>query len=317
MNKYQLGLRWTLIIVRGIFLSIVSIVIMTPIYLLSSTRQKKIHKAALSNNLDMLEASLHEGESLDAVNRCGDTALHLAAELGHEKILKALIDLGASLNMTNSQGRTALDTALLAQRNQAANLLIQYGSSSSLLTNILRKDTEGVNNELRHGKNPNITVSGYGTLLHVAAKYSSTEIVEILLAFRAEVNAKSQVGETPLNLAAERGDLSIVQLLIENGAEYIYQHPNTTPLHSAVSKGHIDVVKYLIEHGAKVNARDKFPTGHTPLYLAVCTGHRDIAEFLLINGADVYIKSWLGGLTPLKLAEQNIEIMQVLEKYLD
>jgi ankyrin repeat protein len=60
-----------------------------------------------------------------------------------------------------------------------------------------------------------------------------------------------------LQMAAGKGQLEAVKLLVEHGANVNYQHPITkmTALHLAAYEGYNDVVKYLLEHGADPNIK--------------------------------------------------------------
>lgn len=58
-----------------------------------------------------------------------------------------------------------------------------------------------------------------------------------------------------------------------------------SPLHEAAFAGDVELVKLLVENGADVDDRDV--QGVTPLILAIQAGHSDIARVLIANGADV------------------------------
>jgi ankyrin repeat protein len=60
---------------------------------------------------------------------------------------------------------------------------------------------------------------GGDTDLHLAADGGRIEVVALLVAQGADVNAKNHHGQTPLDLAAENGHEDIVQLLKEHGAK--------------------------------------------------------------------------------------------------
>ena len=69
---------------------------------------------------------------------------------------------------------------------------------------------------------------------------------------------------TNLTQAAELGNLNIVRLLLETGADINSRgHDKMTALHMAASKGHLEVVKLLLEHGAKKGLKDVYD--YTPL----------------------------------------------------
>jgi ankyrin repeat protein len=76
-----------------------------------------------------------------------------------------------------------------------------------------------------------------------------------------------------------------------------------SPIHEAALAGDVELVKLLIENGADVDDRDV--QGYTPLLLAIQAGHTDIAKVLIANGADVNARSASDGgdyVTPLDLS---------------
>ena len=95
------------------------------------------------------------------------------------------------------------------------------------------------------------------------------EIVELLIAEGADVNAEGIGGMTPLFAAANTigGHKEIVELLIANGADVDAKDMvGRTPLHRAVGEDHKEIVELLIANGADVNAKDAF--SKTPLDVA-------------------------------------------------
>ena len=101
------------------------------------------------------------------------------------------------------------------------------------------------------------------TALINASSEGNTEIVEILIAKGADVNAKDSWGITALiealtgDLCEERGYIEIAILLIKNGSDVnVVNHRGRTALMIASGKGYTDVVDLLIANGANVNAID-------------------------------------------------------------
>jgi len=66
----------------------------------------------------------------------------------------------------------------------------------------------------------------------------------------------------------------------------------STPLHLAASRSVPDTVQLLLDKGAAINARDN--RGATPLHIAAFTGHKKNLELLLAKGADVHAKDSQG-----------------------
>lgn len=128
----------------------------------------------------------------------------------------------------------------------------------------------------------------------------------LLIATPALVNATTEGGQTPLHLAASRGQKEIMRLLLENSAQVDARDSDgRTPLHFMVQKcTRRDVAELLIENGAEVNTTDIH--GTTPVSLATDALHVSgidqmgdfylLAEFLLDKGAtpDIFVASVLG-----------------------
>ena len=84
---------------------------------------------------------------------------------------------------------------------------------------------------------------------------------------RSDVNRSNEVGRTPLAWACIGGDIPMLRLLIERGAQIEAScEDGRTPLMVAACHGRAEAVRLLIEYGADVNA--KTPGGATALMLA-------------------------------------------------
>ena len=120
--------------------------------------------------------------------------------------------------------------------------------------------------------------------LHEAARRGDLENVRRLLKDSPElVFTKSDSGDTPLHWAALRGHKDVVALLLANRAKVnAKENSGVTPLHLAASEGHQDVAELLLANKADINAQDN--DGYTPLYEAVRVGHKELEEFLRARG---------------------------------
>ncbi|KAL0808669.1 hypothetical protein ABMA28_013103 [Loxostege sticticalis] len=117
------------------------------------------------------------------------------------------------------------------------------------------------------------------------------------------VNARDTAGRksTPLHFAAGYGRREVVEILIAAGAALQARDDGgLQPLHNACSFGHADVVRALLAAGAAPAARDNW--GYTPLHEAAAKGKVDVCIALLQHGADPNIRN-TEGKTPLDLAD--------------
>lgn len=130
----------------------------------------------------------------------------------------------------------------------------------------------------------------YGeTALHVAAGEGYKDLVELLLANKALVEAKAtrkdiRAGWTALHFATEAGRKDVVEFLVAKGANINARDDHFwTPLHWAATRGYKDVVESLLNGGANVNAGNA--QGWTPLDQAVRGSKKaDVAEVLRQHG---------------------------------
>jgi hypothetical protein len=93
----------------------------------------------------------------------------------------------------------------------------------------------------------------YGqTPLHVAAFNDRKDVAELLLASKADVNAKANNGSTPLHLAAAKGNKDMVELLLAGKADVnAVDNDGWSPLHSAVVWDHKDIQELLRQQGGQ------------------------------------------------------------------
>lgn len=110
--------------------------------------------------------------------------------------------------------------------------------------------------------------------------------------------------ESPLHLAAMRGDLSMTWLLLEGGVDFDAIDPAVgySPLQIAALQGHADICEALIRYGAAVDA----PTSRqeTALHLAARGGHEAVVSVLLKYRANTALRN-RDGQTAQQLAERE------------
>ena len=93
-----------------------------------------------------------------------------------------------------------------------------------------------------------------------------------------------QMEDVPLMQAIEKGDLSLVKKLINEGASLDTELFNgMKPIHEAVASGHAAIAQYLLNKGADVDS--KMINDITPLFIAIESKHPDVAKVLLSKGA--------------------------------
>ncbi|MEX2118088.1 MAG: ankyrin repeat domain-containing protein [Pirellulales bacterium] len=205
---------------------------------------------------------------------------------------------------------------------------------------ILEKYPGAVNARPRTGSKGLESHYDQRTALHWAADRDDQEMVQLLIAKKADVNrpdaalqrplhlvtsaavatllieagavvdAKDQSGRRPLHAARSA---EIAGLLIEHGAAIDAKAGTSekTPLHFAAEADRLDVATLLIEKGANVHARDS--SQRTPLHDACRNGNLGLAAMLIDRGADIGAMDGEGA-TPLWVAVGGDTLGNPVEK---
>ncbi|RKP25518.1 ankyrin repeat-containing domain protein, partial [Syncephalis pseudoplumigaleata] len=104
------------------------------------------------------------------------------------------------------------------------------------------------------------------TPMQYAASRGHLEVVQMLAdQFNAFVDIADREGETALLKAAYNGHLPVVQCLVQRRANVHHRdRDGWTALHNACGRGHLRIVQHLVEHGS-ANIDVQSQQGHTPL----------------------------------------------------
>lgn len=199
--------------------------------------------------VEMAQFLVENGAKVNQPSPSGWYPLMTAAGRGNIKVVNYLLARGADPNAADRAGFTALYSAA--------------GSDYGLATAAAL---------LSHGAKPNARNMHGGTALHQAASQGAIKVIELLLANKADVNAGDNEGYTPLHGAVSYGKndtrKTVVEILLKSGASANAKttRDGETPFHKAIDRGDVEIVKLLLNYGADVNAVSKF--GVSCLYFA-------------------------------------------------
>jgi hypothetical protein len=189
------------------------------------------------------------------------------------------------------------------------------GSYDDFFRAIQFDDARTIEKLLQRGFDPN-TPSPQGLHgLHLALREPAPKVLALLLAQKKiNADARNPQDETPLMLAALKGQVEVAARLIELGADV--NKPGWTPLHYAASGGHPAMIQLLLDQDAYIDAES--PNGSTPLMMAAMYGTPSAVKLLLESGADPLLKNELG-LSALDFAQranrsQSIAIIEAFAR---
>ena len=207
--------------------------------------------------------------------------------------------------------RTHLRPMIFGLALAAASSSVLAGAYDDLIAAVYRDDNEAVLSFVNRGMDVNTVDPGGNTLLHVAARNGNDKLVAALLKQKANPNARSRVGDTPLMLAVYNGKAEAANALLAGGAQV--NQDGWTPLHYAVFAEQPEMVAMLLSKGAQVDARA--PNQQTALMLAAKTGNVVIAKLLLNAKADTSLTDQ-NGETALTLAREqnNSNLVRLIEQ---
>ena len=148
------------------------------------------------------------------------------------------------------------------------------------------------------------TDSDLNNSLVEACREGKLQSVKALCKYGADVNTKTECGESPLLAAIDNDNEEIVSYLVDKKADVNLRVWMNSPLNKALEKGNGKILNILYAHGARLRNKS---SDH--LYCALNNDKRESIHFLIKKlGADVNIKSSYSHITPLYWAAKNNDL---------
>jgi len=256
----------------------------------------------------------------------GKTALMYATRQGDLELTRMLVEAGADLEQAEANGVTPLINAIVN-----GSVVSRRGGTTGHIATARYLVSQGadVNASDWYGETPlwsavmlrNLNVAG-ATRDNKVDREAALALIKDLIAAGADVNARTRevpptqrfitrigdlswvdfTGQTPFLRAALSGDVTVMKLLVENGADpTLGTFAGTTPLMAAAGinwvvnqtydegeEALLEAVKYAHSLGNDINARNSM--GLNAVHGAANRGSDSIIRYLAANGAELDVK---------------------------
>ncbi|MBO4707088.1 MAG: ankyrin repeat domain-containing protein [Elusimicrobiaceae bacterium] len=253
--------------------------------IVSSNGTPLIVLAAEKDYTDIVSALLQKGADPNKADlNTSETALIKAIRNRSFDTISVLLNAGADPNLGTKQGLTPLGLAIDLKDETLASHLLSSGaingiSKENLLLYAFKKNPIGVSLMLSGGVSPSVTDQDNNTPLIISAANGDLESAKYLVSYRANLNAKNNLGMTPLLYALKGKHWKMAEYLMNNGAKInssnIY---GQNALFWAAYHGNADLVQNLLMRGA--NYQKKTRKGQTALQMAQALGHKEAAKMI-------------------------------------
>jgi ankyrin repeat protein len=193
---------------------------------------------------------LERGADMSIQDKDGDTALHHLATKGNLPLLTLLLQHrqlqhSHKIDIRNDKGETPLLCAVQAGNEEAVDQLIQAGADPSA------PSTAGPEGEARRQIELEFREDN-------RIRMQSQERAEEHIRREYNVTGHGEAFKAPLHVAAQKGHMNIVKLLINAGVDVWAAADHGIALHYAAIGEHEDVFQFLWEAGINAHRKDHF-----------------------------------------------------------
>ncbi|XP_053105352.1 transient receptor potential cation channel subfamily A member 1 [Hemicordylus capensis] len=280
-----------------------------------SSGNTPLHWATKKKQAESVKLLLSRGANPNVFNSSMMAPLHLAVQCLHNEIVKIFVENSSTdVNLEGESGNTPILVACYKDNHEALKLLLENGgkvckgnnlgcmpihaaafSGSKLCMEMIIKKGE----ELGYSAKNHINFLNHGRCspLHLAVQSGDLEMIKMCIEYGAQIDLKQSDKCTALHFAATQGATEILKLMMSSysGDEPIVDALDgnkETLLHRTALFDHYELAEYLISMGAKLDSVDI--ESRTPLLLATSCASWKIVNLLLSKGANVDLKDHLG-----------------------
>ncbi|KAJ4320186.1 hypothetical protein N0V84_005971 [Fusarium piperis] len=243
---------------------------------------------------------------VNATRRYGETALMMAAREGTLALVGWLRKHGADVDKVDDYNRCALQFAVSSGHVQVVEELLRSKPQLEVFTTWNREPL--LHEALTHpailklllasGADPNVEDGSGMSLINKAIAARRSDVVEILIENKADIDHKDRYGWAPISDAVSYvPEALIVRLLADNGAKLDVTVDDRNLVHQAIG-GRLEILQILLEFRKAIDIDHRNSIGQTALHRAAWSSSLDDMRLLIKAGADVNAQD-SDGMTPL------------------
>ncbi len=192
--------------------------------------------AVAYRNVEVVQLLLNNHANVNASDKQGNTALLYAVRNKQLPMVELLLNNGATINHNNHGGENALLLACYDNNNSMVKLLVSKGADVTVASH------EGI------------------SPIWYACGHNQKEIVTLFLDNGLDANYSKPVSGNDesmnayMNWVESASNIAIESSFSLNGS---YSYGGESLLHIAAKKGNLSMMKLLVERGARVNIQDE------------------------------------------------------------
>ncbi|XP_057298673.1 putative ankyrin repeat protein RF_0381 [Hydractinia symbiolongicarpus] len=268
-----------------------------------------LHIAVHRKNVDVVKLLLQNGADMTITNHHGNTALHSSVHFfALMETINTLVD--ALTKQEKEKHGCTHDEEYSSTQNKEIDFFDETDGCRNANLNFQVEDTNMIerpvltiedDKEIVHkhsgeqqikNKNEeelnmiNLTNASGDTVLHRAAKYCTSEIIEsILQSEQIDLLQKNKKGNTALHCAATLPNVETVKLLVNRDKRLldVTNGLGNTALHCAIERGHVETVQFLLGSAARSDIKNY--AGNTAVHAAILNEQHTILNVLFQHDA--------------------------------
>ncbi|XP_071085033.1 serine/threonine-protein phosphatase 6 regulatory ankyrin repeat subunit A-like [Haliotis cracherodii] len=262
-----------------------------------------LHSACSGGSVHIVRYLLQQKVAdIESGGEDGMTPVMVASKNGHKEVFDLLRGKGCNLAVVDELDNSILHAACCSHSVYIVGYLL-----SNRIIDIERRGEDGLTpvmvaamkgqtevfDELVRNRCDLSVVDDLGdNILHAACYSDNVSIVRDILSRKlVDINSKDYDGNTPLMVAAQKGNKKVFDLLVSNECdEFDVSDSGGNILHAACLSNDAVLVKEILLRGvADIESRDE--DGATPVMLAAAQGHKEVFDLLVNQGCNLNVRN--------------------------